>query len=205
MTRQTGVLTEVAERSAGQLAAYEETEGLLRLVRGAGENSYRMTLGGYVLAGRLEEVVAAATERLLGMTQGRYELRHDDSARGRGVRGLDITVFDRFTEDERSAATLSGGETFMASLALALGLADTVQAEAGGIDMDTLFVDEGFGSLDPETLADVMDVLDGLQAGGRTIGIVSHVERMKQDIGYRLEVQKTQQGSHLRVRVPDLV
>ncbi|NUL48690.1 AAA family ATPase [Cellulosimicrobium funkei] len=205
VTRQTGVLTEVAERSAGQLAAYEETEGLLRLVRGAGENSYRMTLGGYVLAGRLEEVVAAATERLLGMTQGRYELRHDDSARGRGVRGLDITVFDRFTEDERSAATLSGGETFMASLALALGLADTVQAEAGGIDMDTLFVDEGFGSLDPETLADVMDVLDGLQAGGRTIGIVSHVERMKQDIGYRLEVQKTKQGSHLQVRVPDLV
>ncbi|MGM7670035.1 AAA family ATPase [Microbacterium sp. A93] len=203
VTRQTGVLTEVAERSASQLAVYEETESLLRLVRGAGENSYKMTLGSYVLAGRLEEVVAAATERLLGMTQGRYELRHDDSARGRGVRGLDITVLDRFTEDERAAATLSGGETFMASLALALGLADTVQAEAGGIDMDTLFVDEGFGSLDSETLADVMDVLDGLQAGGRTIGIVSHVERMKQDIGYRLEVQKTKQGSHLQVRVPD--
>lgn len=205
VTRQTGVLTEVAERSAAQLAAYEETEGLLRLVRGAGENSFKMTLGSYVLAGRLEEVVAAATERLLGMTQGRYELRHDDSARGRGIRGLDITVLDRFTEDERAAATLSGGETFMASLALALGLADTVQAEAGGIDMDTLFVDEGFGSLDAETLADVMDVLDGLQAGGRTIGIVSHVERMKQDIGYRLEVQKTKQGSHLQVRVPDPV
>ncbi|NUL43633.1 SMC family ATPase [Cellulosimicrobium funkei] len=201
--RQTGVLTEIAGRSAGQLADLEETEGLLRLVRGAGENSYKMTLGSYVLAGRLEEVVAAATERLLGMTQGRYELRHDDSARGRGIRGLDITVFDRYTEDERAASTLSGGETFMASLALALGLADTVQAEAGGVDMDTLFVDEGFGSLDTATLADVMDVLDGLQASGRTIGIVSHVDRMKQDIGYRLEVQKTQQGSHLQVRVPD--
>ncbi|WP_313815975.1 SMC family ATPase [Citricoccus sp.] len=201
--RQAGVLTEVAGRSAGQRADLEETDGLLKLVRGAGENSYKMTLGSYVLAGRLEEVVAAATERLLGMTQGRYELRHDDSVRGRGIRGLDITVFDRYTEDERAASTLSGGETFMASLALALGLADTVQAEAGGVDMDTLFVDEGFGSLDTATLADVMDVLDGLQAGGRTIGIVSHVDRMKQDIGYRLEVQKTQQGSHLRVRVPD--
>lgn len=201
--RQAGVLTEVAGRSAGQVADLEETEGLLKLVRGAGENSYKMTLGSYVLAGRLEEVVAAATERLLGMTQGRYELRHDDSVRGRGIRGLDITVFDRYTEDERAASTLSGGETFMASLALALGLADTVQAEAGGVDMDTLFVDEGFGSLDSATLADVMDVLDGLQAGGRTIGIVSHVDRMKQDIGYRLEVQKTQQGSHLHVRVPD--
>ena len=204
-SRQAGVLTEVADRSAGQVADLEETEGLLKLVRGAGENSYKMTLGSYVLAGRLEEVVAAATERLLGMTQGRYELRHDDSARGRGIRGLDITVFDRYTEDERAASTLSGGETFMASLALALGLADTVQAEAGGVDMDTLFVDEGFGSLDTATLADVMDVLDGLQAGGRTIGIVSHVDRMKQDIGYRLEVQKTQQGSHLQVRVPDRV
>jgi exonuclease SbcC len=201
--RQVGALEEVAGRSAGQLAALEDAEGLLRLVRGQGENSLKMTLGSYVLAGRLEEVVASATERLLGMTQGRYELRHDDSARGRGVRGLDITVFDRYTEDERAAGTLSGGETFMASLALALGLADTVRAEAGGVDMDTLFVDEGFGSLDAASLADVMEVLDGLQADGRTIGVVSHVERMKQDIGYRLEVLKTRQGSHLRVVVPE--
>ncbi|MFC7402711.1 AAA family ATPase [Citricoccus sp. GCM10030269] len=201
--RQTGILDEVAERSSELVAASQETEALLKLVRGAGENSLKMPLGSYVLAGRLEEVVASATERLLGMTQGRYELRHDDSAGGRGVRGLDITVFDRYTEDERAADTLSGGETFMASLALALGLADTVQAEAGGVDMDTLFVDEGFGSLDTATLADVMDVLDGLQAGGRTIGVVSHVDRMKQDIGYRLEVLKSQQGSRLRVVVPD--
>ncbi|MDI3330469.1 MAG: SMC family ATPase [Micrococcus sp.] len=201
--RQVGALQEVAGRSAGQLAGLEEAEGLLRLVRGQGENALKMTLGSYVLAGRLEEVVASATERLLGMTQGRYELRHDDAARGRGVRGLDITVFDRYTEDERPAGTLSGGETFMASLALALGLADTVQAEAGGVDMDTLFVDEGFGSLDAASLADVMEVLDGLQADGRTIGVVSHVERMKQDIGYRLEVLKTRQGSHLRVIVPE--
>jgi DNA repair protein SbcC/Rad50 len=201
--RQVGVLEEVAGRSAGQVTALVETEGLLRLVRGQGENALKMTLGSYVLAGRLEEVVASATERLLGMTQGRYELRHDDAARGRGVRGLDITVFDRYTEDERAAGTLSGGETFMASLALALGLADTVQAEAGGVDMDTLFVDEGFGSLDAASLEDVMQVLDGLQADGRTIGVVSHVERMKQDIGYRLQVLKTRQGSHLQVVVPD--
>ncbi|MGD6978051.1 MULTISPECIES: AAA family ATPase [Citricoccus] len=201
--RQVGALDEVAARSAGQLAALEDAEGLLRLVRGQGENTLRMTLGSYVLAGRLEEVVASATERLLGMTQGRYELRHDDAARGRGVRGLDITVFDRYTEDERAAGTLSGGETFMASLALALGLADTVQAEAGGVEMDTLFVDEGFGSLDTASLEDVMRVLDGLQAGGRAIGVVSHVERMKQDIGYRLEVLKTRRGSHLRVVVPE--
>lgn len=196
-------LEDVTGRSSAQLADLEEAEGLLRLVRGQGENALKMTLGGYVLAGRLEEVVASATERLVGMTQGRYELRHDDAARGRGVRGLDITVYDRYTEDERPAGTLSGGETFMASLALALGLADTVQAEAGGVDMDTLFVDEGFGSLDAASLEDVMEVLDGLQAGGRTVGVVSHVERMKQDIGYRLAVHKTRQGSTLEVVVPD--
>ncbi|HEY4615021.1 MAG TPA: hypothetical protein VIG75_06140, partial [Citricoccus sp.] len=110
--RHVDALEDVAGRSSAQLADLEEVEGLLRLVRGQGENTLKMTLGGYVLAGRLEEVVASATERLVGMTQGRYELRHDDAAGGRGVRGLDITVYDRYTEDERPAGTLSGGETF---------------------------------------------------------------------------------------------
>src|SRR5699024_379840 len=118
--RHVDALEDVAGRSSAQLADLEEAEGLLRLVRGQGESTLKMTLGGYVLAGRLEDVVASATERLVDMTQGRYELRHDDAAGGRGVRGLDITVYDRYTEDERPAGTLSGGETFMASLALAL-------------------------------------------------------------------------------------
>ena len=111
-------------------------------------------------------------------------------------------VRDLYTDTLRPASSLSGGETFMASLALALGLADTVQAEAGGVEMDTLFVDEGFGSLDAQTLEQVMEVLDGLQAGGRTLGLVSHVDRMRQEIPCRLEVTKTRQGSHLTVVLP---
>ncbi|MDN6489293.1 MAG: hypothetical protein L0K41_02605, partial [Yaniella sp.] len=99
----------------------------------------------------------------------------------------------------------SGGETFMASLALALGLADAVQAQAGGVSMDTLFIDEGFGSLDADTLEDVMGVLDALQDDGRLIGLVSHVESMKQQIPHRIQVQKTQTGSNVRVIGPDVI
>ena len=161
-----------------------------------------MRLASYVLAGRLEDVAQAATERLLTMTDGRYELVHDDSASGSRRRGLDLVVRDLYTDTRRPATTLCGGETFMASLALALGLADTVQAEAGGVEMDTLFIDEGFGSLDAETLDQVMEVLAGLQDGGRTLGLVSHVDRMRQEIGYRLQVTKTRHGSHLEVVLP---
>lgn len=195
-------LRQAHERSAEQRRRAEEAEGLLQLVRGGGENDYRMRLASYVLAGRLEDVAQAATERLLTMTDGRYELVHDDSASGSRRRGLDLVVRDLYTDTLRPATTLSGGETFMASLALALGLADTVQAEAGGVEMDTLFIDEGFGSLDAETLDQVMEVLAGLQDGGRTLGLVSHVDRMRQEIGYRLQVTKTRHGSHLEVVLP---
>lgn len=190
------------ERSAEQRRQATEALDLLQLVRGGGENEYRMRLASYVLTGRLEDVAQAATERLLTMTDGRYELIHDDSVTGARRRGLDLVVKDLYTDTVRPASTLSGGETFMASLALALGLADTVQAEAGGVEMDTLFIDEGFGSLDAETLDQVMEVLGGLQDGGRTLGLVSHVERMRQEIGYRLQVTKTRHGSHLQVVLP---
>src|SRR5699024_8519047 len=102
-------------------------------------------------------------------------------------------------------STLSGGETFMASLPLALGLADAVPAQAGGLSMDTLFIDERFGSLDADTLEDVMCVLDALQDDGRLIGLVSHVESMKQQIPHRIQVQKTQTGSDVRVIGPDVI
>lgn len=202
--RQCRALEAAGERSAGQRARTVEVEELLKLVRGSGENEYHMRLASYVLTGRLEDVALAATERLLSMTDGRYELIHDDSGSGGSRRrGLDLVVRDLYTDTVRAASSLSGGETFMASLALALGLADTVQAEAGGVEMDTLFVDEGFGSLDAQTLEQVMDVLDGLQAGGRTLGLVSHVDQMRQEIPCRLEVTKTRQGSHLQVVLPD--
>ncbi|WP_454104789.1 AAA family ATPase [Micrococcus aloeverae] len=197
--RQSAALTEVLERSAGLIAEHTRVRGLLDLVRGGGENLLKMPLTSYVLAGRLEEVAAAATERLLAMTGQRYSIEYSDAVGGRGNKGLELVIRDHYVDETRHPATLSGGETFMASLALALGLADTVQAEAGGIELDTLFVDEGFGSLDADTLDDVLDVVDTLRTGGRTVGLVSHVERMRQEIGVRLEVRKDRRGSSLVV------
>ena len=197
--RQSAALTEVLERSAGLIAEHTRVRGLLDLVRGGGENLLKMPLTSYVLAGRLEEVAAAATERLLAMTDQRYSIEYSDAVGGRGNKGLELVIRDHYVDETRHPATLSGGETFMASLALALGLADTVQAEAGGIELDTLFVDEGFGSLDADTLDDVLDVVDTLRTGGRTVGLVSHVERMRQEIGVRLEVRKDRRGSSLAV------
>lgn len=192
----------VISRSAEQLKEYETVRDLLDVLRGEGENFYRMSLGSYVLAGRLEKVAAAASERLEKMTQGRYELEHDDTRTGRGKAGLDLKVRDHVNDTYRNPSTLSGGETFMASLALALGLADTVQAEAGGISMDTLFIDEGFGSLDQETLEQVMGVLEGLHHDGRSIGLVSHVEAMKAQIPFQIQVRKSLTGSDISVQTP---
>ena len=126
-------------------------------------NTLRMTLSSFVLAARLEEVAAAASERLLKMTSGRYSLVHTDARRGAGRSGLGLLACDSWTGVDRDTSTLSGGETFLASLALALGLADVVTAEAGGTRIEALFVDEGFGSLDEDTLEEVMTVLDGLR------------------------------------------
>ncbi|PID53008.1 MAG: hypothetical protein CSB46_10640 [Micrococcales bacterium] len=104
-------------------------------------------------------------------------------------------MVDAWTGQDRDPATLSGGETFLASLALALGLADVVSAEAGGLDLETLFVDEGFGSLDDTALDQVMTVLDGLRAGGRSVGVVSHVAELRQRIPARIHVKRDQSGS----------
>jgi exonuclease SbcC len=172
---------------------------LATLVDGsAASNRLRMRLSAYVLAARLEEVAQAATLRLEKMSNGRYQLVHtDDLRKGTGRSGLELRVVDGWTGQERPPATLSGGETFLASLALALGLADVVAAEAGGSRLETLFVDEGFGSLDERTLDEVLDVLDGLREGGRTVGIVSHVAELRQRIPARLRVIKGRGGSRV--------
>jgi DNA repair protein SbcC/Rad50 len=134
------------------------------------------------------------------MTAGRFSLAHTDARRGAGRSGLRLLARDAWTGQDRDTSTLSGGETFMASLALALGLADVVTEEAGGGRIEALFVDEGFGSLDEETLEDVMNVLDGLREGGRLVGIVSHVAELRQRIPAQIQVRKTQAGSHLTPR-----
>ncbi|MET3204668.1 UNVERIFIED_ORG: exonuclease SbcC [Arthrobacter sp. UYEF13] len=167
---------------------------------GRGDNTYRMSLNTYVLAARLEQVALAASERLVAMSDGRYLLQHSDAKAARGAKsGLGLEVVDQWTGHRRDTSTLSGGESFMASLSLALGLADVVQQESGGIQIETLFVDEGFGSLDEQSLEQVMDALEGLRDGGRVVGLVSHVGEMKQRIGTQLQILKGRNGSTLRI------
>lgn len=170
---------------------------------GGGDNARNLSLATFVLMRRFEDVVAAANERLLVMSDGRFELVRSDEkedVRARNT-GLAMRVIDHRTEHARDPRTLSGGETFYVSLCLALGMADVVTAEAGGIDLGTLFVDEGFGSLDPHTLDAVLAELGRLRAGGRVVGVVSHVETLKQSIADRIEIRPTAEGpSTLTVR-----
>jgi exonuclease SbcC len=178
----------------------EEARRLADLAGGQGANTLKMTLSAFVLAARLEEVAEAASQRLLTMTAGRYSLAHTDARRGGGGRsGLGLLACDSWTGLERDTSTLSGGETFLASLALALGLADVVTGEAAGVTIEALFVDEGFGSLDEDTLEEVMNVLDGLREGGRMVGIVSHVSELRQRIPAQVHVRKGRGGSSVEL------
>ncbi|GAV37757.1 AAA family ATPase [Streptomyces acidiscabies] len=180
---------------------YDRVARLAGLTAGtSADNERKMRLEAYVLAARLEQVAAAATVRLQHMSSGRYTLVHSADRSGRGRSGLGLHVVDAWTGRERDTATLSGGETFFASLALALGLADVVTDEAGGVRLDTLFIDEGFGSLDDQTLDEVLDVLDSLRERDRSVGIVSHVADLRRRIHAQLEVVKGRTGSTLRRR-----
>ncbi|MCE5289497.1 MAG: SMC family ATPase [Nocardiaceae bacterium] len=181
---------------------HDELAGIADLVAGRGQNQRKISLRSYVLAARLEEVAAEASIRLRRMSGGRYEFVHSDAAGPRGtLGGLGLDVRDLYNDQVRSVKTLSGGEKFMASLSCALGLADVVANEAGGTMLDTLFIDEGFGSLDGESLESVMGVIDDLREGGRIIGVVSHVEEMRQRIPARLHVMRGHLGSRLEVQV----
>ena len=173
------------------------------LAAGAGpDNPRRLTLATYVLLRRFEEVVTVANERLLAMSDGRYALeRSEDRESGGGLRqGLALRVRDHTIDDVRDPHTLSGGETFYVSLCLALALAQVVTSEAGGVDLGTLFVDEGFGTLDPHVLEAVLSQLGALHAEGRVVGIISHVAELKDTIAERIEIRPTAAGpSTLRV------
>ncbi|MEV7106531.1 SMC family ATPase [Streptomyces atroolivaceus] len=195
-----GRLSRLAEeevRALGPLRQeHERVARLAGLAAGtSADNERKMRLEAYVLAARLEQVAAAATARLQRMSAGRYTLVHSDERSGGRRAGLGLHVVDSWTGRERDTATLSGGETFFASLALALGLADVVTDEAGGVRLDTLFIDEGFGSLDDQTLDEVLDVLDSLRERDRSVGIVSHVADLRRRIPAQLEVVKERHGS----------
>lgn len=194
----------VVERARALAAASADAQPVTRLAGLAAGAAGGLTLGTFVLMRRFEDVVAAANRRLVVMSDGRYSLvRSDEKEDGGGRRtGLAMRVVDHLQGDAlREPKTLSGGETFYVSLCLALGLADVVTAEAGGLDLGTLFVDEGFGSLDPEVLDQVLAELGRLRAGGRVVGVVSHVEALKQSIADRIEVRPRADGtSTLAVR-----
>ncbi|MBB5078198.1 AAA family ATPase [Nonomuraea endophytica] len=199
-----GELRGCLERWEPAAAAHRLAERMASLASGtSGDNQWNMSLSSFVLGERLRQVVAAANDRLDHMSGGRYQLQHDlrktAGARGRSGGGLGLRVADGWTGVDRDPATLSGGESFITSLALALGLADVVTAEAGGAEIGTLFVDEGFGTLDEDTLDGVLDILDGLRDGGRAVGIVSHVAELRTRIPAQLRVTKTRTGSTLSV------
>lgn len=188
---------EALEKAMGE--AREEITFLSRLndLANGGEQGFKnVTFERYVLGAILDEVVYAANLRLQKMSRSRYSLeRSDYTGGGRGKQGLDLAVMDAFTGQSRPVNTLSGGETFLASMALALGLADVIQSYAGGIHMDTMFIDEGFGTLDPDTLELAMETLVQLQSSGRLIGMISHVPELKTRIPAHLEVTRGDDGS----------
>ena len=214
-----GALRELARAEAAQLRleqllaqhrqAATEAETLQRradLVTGVanralGRSSPHISLQRWVLSVYLEEICTFANQRLDLMTAGRYQLRLSDGAGQRkgSQAGLGLRVLDAVTGEEREVSSLSGGETFQASLALALGEADTLQAHSGGVRLDTLFIDEGFGSLDPESLQLAMDELDRLREGGRMIGLISHVAALRERIRSGIAVHSSERGSRLVV------
>jgi exonuclease SbcC len=165
----------------------------------SGHNPQGITFQRFVLGALLDDVLIAATERLQIMSHRRYSLqRRAERSDRRTSGGLDLEVLDSYTGMARPVSTLSGGESFLASLALALGLSDVVQAYAGGIHLDTIFVDEGFGSLDPEALDLAFRALVDLQRGGRLVGIISHVPDLRERIDTRLEIIPDRRGSTVR-------
>ncbi|MEZ7761074.1 AAA family ATPase [Actinomyces oris] len=182
--------------------AYEEAAGssadLIRVATLArGENEAGTPLATWVLQARFEEVLVFANERLSQMSSGRYELIRvaEETSQRRRRKGLGLAVVDHLGDERtRDPRTLSGGETFYVSLSLALALADVVSAESGGVSLETLFIDEGFGTLDADTLQAVMAQIDHLRAGGRTVGIVSHVAELRDQIAERIAVRRVASG-----------
>lgn len=173
---------------------FEEVGCISRVANG--QNKHGITFQRFILASLLDEVLGVASVRLLKMTQSRYFLhRAENREDKRKAFGLDLMLTDQYTGREREVRTLSGGEGFLASLALALGLSDVVQTHSGGIQLDTLFIDEGFGTLSSEALDEVMNVLNQLSGHHRLVGIISHVPELKERIDARLEVTATEKGS----------
>ena len=192
---------EEMEQVRGRREAMEsEWAGLRPLERAAnGYNDRGLAFEQYVLSVYLDDILQAANRRLRAMTGSRYELYRMPAPKDRRSRGgMDLEVYDQYTGKRRSVKSLSGGESFKAALALALGTSDVILQYAGGIQVETLFVDEGFGALDEESLDQALDALISLSGGNRMIGIISHVEELKSRIDRQIVVERTKNGSRIR-------
>lgn len=191
-------------RLSKELAKLQEAYGPIGLLADTakGNNSRKLTFSSFVLQAVLDDVLQTANLRLTKISQGRYSLyRSHDIVDARKEQGLRLEIMDAFTGQARAVTTLSGGEIFFTSLSLALGLSDVLESYAGGLHLDTILVDEGFGSLDPETLDSAVSALLDLQQGGRLVGIISHVAELKERISAQLEIIPTNQGSTTKFRV----
>ncbi len=189
------------ERQGGALRAqYAEYARLADLTQG--KNSRKIPVVNFMLSMMFDEVLCRANEHLSRMSRGQYTMRRKEETAGGGQKGLEISVLDAYRGGERDVSTLSGGELFLTSLSLAFGLAQTVQENAGGVRIDAMFIDEGFGSLDEELMETAMNTLVSLRNAGRMVGIISHVSELKARIPARIEVVRDEEArSHIRLRV----
>lgn len=164
-------------------------------VNGTLSGKQRMTLETYIQTAFFDKIISRANVHLMRMSGGNYDLKRKEVVDNlKGKSGLDLNVIDHYNGTERSVKSLSGGESFIASLSLALGLSDEIQASAGGIRMETMFVDEGFGSLSEETLRQAMQALSSLSENNRLVGIISHVAELRTEIDKQIVVTKENSG-----------
>lgn len=194
-------IEETVRRKEKMQGRWTVVNDLYTLVAGQAEQKVKLSFETYVQQYYFKRVTAAANKRLMLMTEGAFLLRVKEEARDmRSQAGLELDVFDRSTGKWRDVSTLSGGESFMASLALALGLSDVVQEESGAVRLNTMFIDEGFGTLDENALKKAMELLSDLADGKRQVGIISHVRELKERIDRQIVVKKTPAGSVLRIQ-----
>jgi exonuclease SbcC len=205
--KRAGLARAAVERVHDTYSATTDVIALANIMRGGDGNTLAQPLSAYVVQTMFDEILQAANRRLQVMLDGRFSLQATERRTGnaRLGQGLGLEVVDQRTDTVRKTATLSGGESFCASLALALGLADTVRSHAGGVELGMLFIDEGFGSLDGHRLDEVMAELLRLRSDGRTVGVISHVSEMKKGINERIDVTSLdgRRGSTLSVSWTD--
>lgn len=197
-------IAKALEKSLHKIGAlwtqYQTISNLSKTANGELSGKQKIAFEQYVQASYFNQILIEANKRLKRMTNQRFELlRREESSDLRSQTGLELDVMDYYTGRIRSVKSLSGGESFKASLSLALGLSDVIQSYAGGVEIDTLFIDEGFGALDAESLEQAIQTLSGLASGNRLVGIISHVSELKERIDRQIIIEKNRAGSSIRI------